>query len=130
MPARSFHGFASRSRSRYSTMTSRLVGPVILASAVLLASGCSSALNTISGGQALRFSNAQQDEEKAREMVSLDDRRAALEAVYDKYNKIIVDSKEGSKFIDRARFAAAQLKKELVVPAEPTTTERRNCWTM
>ena len=112
MPVRSFHGFASR----YSAMPLRLACAVLAASAVLLASGCSSALSTLAGGQALPFSNAQQAEQNAREKTDLDKRRAALEEVYEKYIKIIANSKEGSKFIDRARFAAAQLQKELVVP--------------
>ncbi len=112
MPARSFHGFASR----YGATALRFVFVVTAASAVLLASGCSSALNTLAGGQALPFSNAQQDEEAARKLPDPEARREALEKVYNKYIEIIANAGEKSKFLDRARFAAAQLQKELVVP--------------
>ena len=112
MPVRSFHGYAFR----YSTMCLRFACAVMVASAVLLASGCSSALSTLGGGQALPFSNAQQDEEKARKMPDPEARREALEKVYEKYIEIIANAGEKSKFIDRGRFAAAQLQKELVVP--------------
>ena len=92
------------------------LGAALIAAGAIAASGCSSALSTLSGGQALPFSNAQQAEQKAREMENLEERREALATVYDRYLAVIANSEEGSKFIDRARFAAAQLQKELVVP--------------
>ncbi len=95
--------------------------------------------------QTLAFSKAQQAEQKARELKDLETlrenptvyeaymqyrklvahiedsefiagRREGLTAAYDHYMVVVADSKEGSKHIDRARIAAAQLQKELVVP--------------
>ncbi len=95
--------------------------------------------------QTLAFSKAQQAEQQARELKDLEtlrenpavyeaymqyrklvahiedsefiaERREGLTAAYEQYTAVIADSKEGSKHIDRARIAAAQLQKELVVP--------------
>ncbi len=66
--------------------------------------------------QTLAFSKAQQAEQQARETEDLAKRREGLTAAYEQYTAVVADSKEGSKHIDRARIAAAQLQKELVVP--------------
>ena len=84
--------------------------------AALLAAGCSSALRTISGGDALPFANARQAEMNARALEDQEQQRIELQAVYERYIKIVEGAEKGSKFIDQARLAAAQIQKELVVP--------------
>ncbi|MDE0021869.1 MAG: tetratricopeptide repeat protein [Candidatus Poribacteria bacterium] len=96
----------------------KTLGAALLAVGVMAASGCSSALMSLKQwpDQTLAFSKAQQAEQQARGMEDLAKRREGLASAYDQYKAVVADSKEGSKHIDRARIAAAQLQKELAVP--------------
>ena len=91
-------------------------GAALFAAGVMAASGCSSSFLNQPADQALPFSDAQQAEQQARETRDLAERREGLAAAYELYAAVIAVSKEGSKHIDRARIAAAQLQKELAVP--------------
>lgn len=83
--------------------------------AILLSSGCGSVATTLKGGQAIAYAGAFREEEKARTITSLPERRAALQKAFDKYLEVITTDPTGS-FSNRARYQAAQIKKELPVP--------------
>ena len=108
----------ARSLSKRRTLYDKTLGAALLAVGVMAASGCSSAFMSLKQlpDQTLAFSKAQQAEQQARETEDLAKRREGLTAAYEQYTAVVADSKEGSKHIDRARIAAAQLQKELVVP--------------
>lgn len=82
---------------------------------VLLSSGCGGVARTLTGGQAIAFSNAMRAEEKARTIPTLAERRTALQTAYEKYMQVITAEPNGP-FANRARYQAAQIKKELPVP--------------
>ena len=108
----------ARSLSKRRTLYGKTLGAALLAVGVMAASGCSSAFMSLKQwpDQTLAFSKAQQAEQQARELNDLAKRREGLASAYDQYKAVVADSKEGSKHIDRARIAAAQLQKELAVP--------------
>lgn len=107
---------SARSLMERCSLYGRTFGAALFAAGVMAASGCSSSFLNQPADQTLPFSNAQEAEQQARETEDLAERREGLAAAYELYMTIIAASKEGSKHIDRARIAAAQLQKELVVP--------------
>jgi len=82
---------------------------------MMLTSGCGKVGKTLTGGQAIAYSAAARAEEKARAITTLPERRAALQEAFDKYMAVITSDPNGS-FANRARYRAAQIKKELPVP--------------
>ena len=107
---------SARSLMERWSLYGRTFGAALFAAAVMAASGCSSSFLNQPADQTLPFSNAQEAEQQARETEDLAERREGLAAAYELYMTIIAASKEGSKHIDRARIAAAQLQKELAAP--------------
>lgn len=92
-----------------------ITGVLAALAAVLLMSGCSNVTKTLKGGQAIAYSGATRAEEKARTITTLPERRAALQEAFGKYLAVIATDPNGS-FTNRARYQAAQIKKELPVP--------------
>jgi tetratricopeptide (TPR) repeat protein len=90
-------------------------GVVTALAAISVSSGCGGVTKTLTGGQAIAFSSAVRAEEKARTIPTLPERRAALQKAYEKYIEVITTDPNGS-FTNRARYQAAQIKKELPVP--------------
>ncbi|MBM3214868.1 tetratricopeptide repeat protein [Candidatus Poribacteria bacterium] len=104
-----------KSWTRTQPLAGILAAGAAFAVAAMVVSGCSNVTKTLRGGQAIGFANATRDEEKARALTDVAMRRDALSKAYDKYLSVIADDPTGS-FSNRARYAAAQIKKELTVP--------------
>jgi tetratricopeptide (TPR) repeat protein len=92
-----------------------IVGCVLAGTIVLLTSGCAKLGSTLTGGGAVAFASATRAEEKARALDDPASRRAALAGALQKYLDIVQSDPTG-KFADRARYHAANIKTELVVP--------------
>ena len=88
------------------------ISPILVA---VLVSGCAGLANTLTGGSAVAFSNAQRTEEKARGSDSLDKKKELLRKAIVGYENVIAQEPAG-EFSNRSRHAAAVISTELVVP--------------
>lgn len=90
-------------------------GGALLALILIYGMGCSGVASTLMGGEAAAFASASRTEEKAHALEDRAERRAMLLEAYDSY-VAVVESDPSGKFANRARFAAASIQNELVVP--------------
>lgn len=81
----------------------------------VLVSGCAGVANTLTGGAAVAFSNAQRTEEKARGADTLEKKRELLQKAIVGYESVVAQEPAG-EFANRARYGAAVISTELVVP--------------
>jgi hypothetical protein len=83
----------------------------------VMVSGCAGLGSTLTGGAAVAFSNAQRTEEKARgsQPESLDEKNELLRKAMAGYEGVVLQDASG-EFANRARYAAAAISTELVVP--------------
>jgi len=82
-----------------------------------MVSGCAGLGSTLTGGAAVAFSNAQRTEEKARGSApeTLEEKKALLQKAMDGYEAVVLQEPAG-EFANRARYFAAVISTELVVP--------------
>ncbi|MAF12122.1 hypothetical protein CMK11_16885 [Candidatus Poribacteria bacterium] len=106
-----------RTQLAWKRVTSVVTGALFLTPILVtvLVSGCAGMANTLKGGAAVAFSNAQRTEEKGRGADTLDAKRALLQKAIDGYDSVVAQEPIG-EFANRARYNAAVISTELVVP--------------